>query len=265
MADIPLRRSPLSLPPQALGFDTSPFEKRVGLIVLSTDHTSEADFRRMVASEHVGLYISRIGWANPVTPENLRRMQPRLTEGAALLLPDEPFDAVCYSCTSASVVIGDAAVEAAIAVGKPGTPVVTPPGAARQGFAALGVRRISILTPYTEATSAPMARYFAEGATGSPGLDVLGLTCFGLEDDREMARVNQRTLVKAAIEATAPEAEALFISCTALRAAEIVPEIEAAIGRPVISSNLASAWVCLRLCGETTPQPALGRLMGLAS
>jgi len=41
-------------------------------------------------------------------------MQPELAAGAALILPDEALDAICYSCTSASVVIGDAEIEAAI-------------------------------------------------------------------------------------------------------------------------------------------------------
>ena len=98
--------------------DARPLEKRVGLIILATDHTSEPDFRRMVASERIGVYVARIPYANPTTPENLRKMQPSLSAGAALILPDEPLDAVCYSCTSASVVIGDAEIEAAIQAAK---------------------------------------------------------------------------------------------------------------------------------------------------
>jgi len=129
--------------------DNRPLEKRVGLIALATDHTSEVDFRRMVASERVGVYVARIPYANPTTPENLRKMLPSLSAGAALILPDEPLEAVCYSCTSASVVIGDAEIEAAIREAKPGVPVVTPPMAGARGLNAFGVKRISILTPYT--------------------------------------------------------------------------------------------------------------------
>ncbi|MFD2815894.1 hypothetical protein ACFSYD_18385 [Paracoccus aerius] len=43
-----------------------------------------------------------------------------VTRAAALILPDEPLDAVVYSCTSASVVIGDDRVRAAVRAGKPG-------------------------------------------------------------------------------------------------------------------------------------------------
>jgi hypothetical protein len=133
--------------PKRPALDDRPLERRIGLIILATDHTSEPDFRRMVASERIGVYVARIPYANPTTPENLRKMQPALTAGAALILPDEKLDAICYSCTSASVVIGDAEIEAAIQAAKPGVPVVTPPMAGVRGLNAFGVRRISILTP----------------------------------------------------------------------------------------------------------------------
>ena len=235
-----------------------PLARRVGLIALATDHTSEPDFRRMVASERVGVYVARIAYANPTTPENLRRMQPALEQGAGLILPGEALDAICYSCTSASVVIGDAEIEAAIQRAKPGVPVVTPPMAAKRGLKAFGARRISVLTPYTVETSRPMAAYFERH-----GFDIASFTCLGMDDDREMARIAPETLVELGRAATAPDAEALFVSCTALRAALAAPGIEEAIGRPVVTSNQATAWNCLRLCGDDTARPEFGRLMTL--
>jgi maleate isomerase len=241
-----------------LAFDDRPVAKRVGLVVLATDHTTEPDFRRMVASDEIAIYTARIAYANPTTPENLRRMQPRLADGAALILPEESLDAICYSCTSASVVIGDDVVEAAIRQAKPDVPVVTPPLAAVQALKAFGARRISVLTPYTVETSTPLTGYFA-----AHGIEVANLACFGLEDDRVMARVTHQSIVAAAVEATAPDADALFISCTALRAAGVAAQIEDAIGRPVVTSNLATAWACLRHCGMVEARPELGRLMTL--
>ncbi|RUY65503.1 ectoine utilization protein EutA [Mesorhizobium sp. M7A.F.Ca.CA.001.05.1.1] len=242
--------------PKRPALDARPLERRVGLIILATDHTSEPDFRRMVASERVGVYVARIPYANPTTPENLRKMQPALTAGAALILPDEPLDAVCYSCTSASVVIGDAEIEAAIQVAKPGVPIIPPPMAGVRGLRALGASKISILTPYTVETSRPMAAYFA-----AHGFEIVSFTCLGFEDDREMARIAPATLVELAREATDASADALFVSCTALRSALAVTGMEKTIGRPVVTSNQATAWNCLRLCGDDTPRPEFGRLM----
>jgi maleate isomerase len=250
--------SSLSLAARAPRLDDRPLEKRVGLIILATDHTTEVDFQRMVASERIGVYVTRIPYANPVTPENLRAMQPSLTAGAALLLPDETLDVVMYSCMSASVVIGDAEVEAAIKAAKPEASVVTPTAAAVKGLRALDARRISVLTPYTIETSRPMADYFA-----GLGFTIDRFTCLGLTDDRDMARIAPDEIVAFAKEALAPESDAIFISCTAVRAAGVAARIEAETGKPVVSSNLATAWASLRLCGDDAPRPALGRLMTL--
>lgn len=248
----------IQLAQMPLAFDSRAIEKRVGLILLATDHSTEADFARLVAGQRIGIYAARIAYANPTTPENLMAAAPRLTDAAALLLPDEDLEVICFSCTSASVVIGDAAVEAAIGAGKPGVPVVTPPLAAKSGLKALGANRISVLTPYTIRTSEPMADYF-EGH----GFDLASFTCLGLEDDREMARLSRRTLIDAAVAATDENAEALFISCTALRSASIVEEIEARIGRPVVTSNQATAWACRRRCGLDMPIAGAGQLFAL--
>ncbi|MGX5723214.1 ectoine utilization protein EutA [Shinella zoogloeoides] len=254
-----MRMPDLTLASRAPGLDDRPLAKRVGLIILATDHTTEVDFQRMVASERIGVYATRIPYANPVTPENLRAMQPSLTAGAALILPDEPLDVVMYSCTSASVVIGDAQVEAAVRAAKSGAAVVTPTAAAVAGLKALDARRISVLTPYTLETSRPMADYFL-----GLGFDIARFTCLGLTDDREMARISPAEIVAFAREAMAPDSDALFISCTAVRAAGVAAEIETAIGKPVVTSNLATAWACLRLCGDQAARPELGRLMTLA-
>jgi maleate isomerase len=254
MRSLPEIRPAGSRPP----LDDRPLAKRVGLIILATDHTTEVDFQRMVAGDHIGVYVARIPYANPTTPENLRKMQPSLADAARLILPGETLDAICYSCTSASVVIGDAEIEAAIGGGKPGVPVVTPPAAAMRGLRALGAQRISVLTPYTVETSRPMAAYFA-----AHGFDIASFTCLGFDDDREMARIGLDALVDCARDAMADEAEALFISCTALRAALVAARIEDAIGRPVVTSNQATAWNCLRLCGDETARPEFGRLMAL--
>ncbi|WP_042777863.1 ectoine utilization protein EutA [Sinorhizobium fredii] len=248
----------LSLARRAPRLDDRPLEKRIGLVILATDHTTEVDFQRLVASDAIGVYVARIPYANPVTPDNLRAMQPSLTAAAALILPDEALDVVMYSCTSASVVIGDEEVAAAIKAAKPGAAVMTPTAAAVKGLGTLGARRISVLTPYTVETSRPMADYFA-----ALGFEIDRFTCLGLTDDREMARIAPAEIVAFAKEAMGPESDALFISCTAVRAAGVIAEIEAAIGWPVVSSNYATAWACLRLCGDTSARPELGRLMAL--
>ncbi|MBR8087564.1 MULTISPECIES: ectoine utilization protein EutA [Burkholderiaceae] len=232
--------------------------KRIGLLILSTDHVTELDFARLVPRDGIGVYTTRVPFVNPVTRENLRAMQPSLADGAALILPDEPLDVVMFSCTSASVMIGDDAVKAAVKKTKPEATVVTPTSAAATALQALGAKRISILTPYTAEVSQAMAEYFE-----AKGFSIDAVTCLGLTDDREMARISHDEIVRLAQSAVASESDALFISCTGVRAAAVIAKIEALIGKPVVSSNLATAWMCTRLCGNEVERPELGRLMAV--
>ena len=213
--------------------DERSMQRRIGLIILATDHTTEPDFRRMVASEQVGVYVSRIPYANPTTPQNLLKMRPVLTNGAGLILPNEQLDAICYSCTAASVVIGDDEVRGAIQAAKPHVPVVTPPEFAVRGLHALGARRIGLLTRTRPKRQSLLVRYFAKR-----GFEIARVLCLGFEDDREMALIAPTSLIDLARRATPPDADALFVSCTGLRVAAIAPTIEATIDRPVVSSNL---------------------------
>lgn len=230
--------------PIAPRLDARPVAHRVGLVALSTDHTSEVDYARILAPAGVGIYVNRIPFVNPVTPETLRAMEGDLAEGAALILPGEALDAVIYGCTSASVCIGDAAVRAQVAKGKPGCPVVTPISGALNGLRAMGARRLSVLTPYTVETTRPMAAMFE-----AEGFALDRVTCLDMTDDRDMARIAPDDLVDLSASAADPASDALFISCTAVRAAGVIDRIEAATGRPALSSNYAAAWNVARICG----------------
>ena len=61
-----------------------------------------------------------------------------------------------------------------------------------------------------------------------------------MSNDRDVAMLTANEIISAAKVATNDDADALFISCTAMRSAEIIPEIEAAIGKPVFTSNQAT-------------------------
>ena len=228
---------------------------RVGLILLSTDATSEADFARLVRGDRVRLHGNRIAFENPTTTESLAATGPRLAAAAADLLPGSHFSSVYFACTSATAVLGSAGVAAAIHSAKPGVAVVTPVSAVSAALRALEARRISILAPYSSTVTRRVIAPFA-GA----GFLIDRVTCWGLEDDRDMARVLPEVIAREAARAMDPASDALFISCTALRAAEAVARIEALTFRPVVTSNQAAAWACRGLAGLGEPMAAAGRL-----
>lgn len=238
--------------------DDRPVKKRIALVALATDHTSERDFARICDPDRVGVYVNRIEFENPTTRETLLQTGPRLAEAAAQILPGEAVDVVAYGCTAASIVLGNDAVARYLNTAKPGAPCVTPSSAAFDAFAALGAGRVSLLTPYSPAVTDEMAQYFT-----AHGPEVVSAACFGLTDDRQMARISEGSIIEAGIAACDAGADALFLSCTALRAAPCVQRIEDRLGKPVVSSNQAMVWRCLRLAGISDAVPGYGRLFEL--
>ncbi|MBW3096199.1 ectoine utilization protein EutA [Pseudohoeflea coraliihabitans] len=238
-----------------VAFDPPESTVRFGLLALATDLTSEGDLARLFPPA-AAVHTTRVAYANPTTPENLRKMEPLLTAAAALLVPDVELAAICFSCTSASATIGDAKVTAAIQAAKPGVPVITPTAAASAAFRALGVNSIAVVTPYLPEATVPVGSYFR-----AQGFSVTALDCLGLEDDRAMARVSRETIIAAALAADGPDNDAIFLSCTALPAIAAIAEIEARTGKPVVTSNQASAWAMAQKGGLADWKPAAyGRL-----
>ena len=236
--------------------DAGPARHRIGLIALDSDVATERDFHAMLPPD-VMFYTSRIHCFNPITVENLRRQGPMLRAAVRLLIPDQRLDAIAYSCTSGTVAIGYEGVAHEIrAAGRPEIPVVTPITSALAGFAHLGVRRISLLTPYIDPVNQAM-RGFLE----SHGIEVLNIGSFCMEDDREMARIPPDAIFDAALEVCDDRADALFISCTAIRAVEIIERAEAALSRPVLSAIQTLFWHSLRESGYTRPVQGFGRLL----
>jgi maleate isomerase len=228
----------------------------IGLVVLATDQTIEHEFRRLLDVPGVACYESRILNDSAITPATLRAMEARLKEATALILPGVALNVVAFGCTSASMVIGEAAVFARIREARPGVQCTTPITAARAAFEALGVRRLALLTPYRDDINRFMREYIE-----ARGFEVPVMGSFNEEDDRRAARIDAASIRDAAIDLGRTEAvDAVFVSCTSLRLIDAVTEIEAALGKPVTSSNHALAWHCLRLAGIDEPRPAFGTL-----
>ena len=60
---------------------------------------------------------------------------------------------------------------------------------------------------------------------------------------------------------TAYLAEAIVLSCTDMRAVEIIDRLEQALGKPVISSNQAMLFAALELLGLEIELPGFGALL----
>ncbi len=230
---------------------------RIGLIILSSDHTIEQEWHQILPRDHVAVYHTRITNSPEITPETLSAMKDGLMDTSARLMPGEKLDAIAYGCTSASTVIGPDEVAAQINLSKPDTPITTPITAMLAGFEALGCKKIALLTPYSREVTNRMRSYL-EGA----GMQIVRTSSFFEPDDNRVARISEHS-IKNAARSLGQDAgvEGVFVACTNLRVARVIAPLEAELGKPVLSSNVAMAWHALRLAGNTTQLPGLGRLL----
>ncbi len=209
----------------------------VGLIVLNTDFTFERDFVRMYSEQqpNYDFYFNRIHFANPMTPESLAAIGNDLTEVSAGILPGYDLDLVVFNCTSSSSIVGDDAIERAIQESKPTAKVLSTSKAVVANFKGRGFKKVSVLTPYSEEVSSLFRDYLQKN-----GIEIVSSMYMDMSDDREVAMLPADEIIKAAKAAIHDDADAIFISCTAMRSAEIIPQIEEAIGKPVLTSNQAT-------------------------
>jgi maleate isomerase len=142
---------------------------------------------------------------------------------------------VVFNCTSSSSILGDEAIELAIKKSKPTAKVLTTSQAVASNFRREGVKKVSILTPYNAEVSALLVDYLQRN-----GLEIASSMYMDMSDDRDVAMVSSSDIIAAAKAAIDDEADALFISCTAMRSTEVIPAIEKEIGKPVFTSNQAT-------------------------
>jgi maleate isomerase len=244
-----------SLPPPAP--PALPFESaRVGLLALATDLNSESDLRRMMPAD-VGLYCNRVRHENPMSLDALQRVADDLPRAGRDLLPGLAFDVLVYGCTSGTIAIGEADTLTLMRRARASQHQTTPVTASLAALVRLGARRVSILTPYRAEVNRVLGAWFA-----GRGLAVVNVSGFEMDDDYAMTALAPESLVDAGRQAMAADADALFVSCTALRSSLAVDALEQVIGRPVVTSNQAIAWHALTLAGRSTAAVPgrLGRL-----
>src|SRR5215472_2310258 len=230
----------------------------IGLITLGNDVVIERELRAFLAPvEGAAVLASRIPLMLELTPQALRDMEAHIPRAVSLIVPDDRLDVMAFGCTSGSMAIGPERVAVAVHRARRGIPVTDPVSAALKGLKALRARRIALLTPYPDAVNDVVAAY-----VGAQGFEIAERASFKQPNDPAIARVPPpEAIERAGVELGRRKLDALFISCTALRCSSIIERIEHAIGKPVVTSNQALTWDCLRLAGCKTVVEGYGRLL----
>ena len=216
---------------------------KLGFILMSTDLAAEADFFDMAPAD-VAIHITRLKTDDYTTNETLSRHIEHMADAAARIQPDTRPDVISYSCTSGSIVIGEEPIMAEIRKGAPWAIPMTLVTGVVDALRELDVKKIVVGTPYLDEINTNEAEFLYQ--KGFAVLDIQGLN---LKTGIEFGTVTPAYWTRFALEIDQPEAEAIFLSCGGIRALEVAAEIEKLTGKPVITSNQAQMWSCLRRAG----------------
>jgi maleate isomerase len=229
---------------------------KVGLIALSTDQTIENDFNKICNNLPLDIFVNRIHNQNPLTKENLLKMQDDLELVANRILPDEKINTIAYGCTSGTIAIGEAKVRDKILLAKPGCYVTTPVSSAVKAFKIMNINKIALFTPYPDAVNKTILEYFSQ-----KNIEVLSFASLNLNLDSEIANVDPDYILEISSKLEMKSVDALFISCTALPVLNILNKLENKLKKLVLSSNQTLIWDTIRSTGYKFPIEGYGKLL----
>lgn len=227
--------------------------RRAAVFIPSVNTCSEPDLYRL-APDGLTLHFSRMLLTSGGM-DGLRAMAGQLDRGLLEVRDVRP-DVAAFHCTSAVLERGHqharelaASIEAAL-----GCPALVTMDLCVAALKEVGASRVSLITPYPAVMNEAEVRYLER-----EGISVGANVALDRVDD--MASISPGEWLSRAIASVDPQSDGVFLSCTNIRVIEIVGRLEAELGLPVVTSNLAMSWGLRRALRLEVPLEGYGRLL----
>jgi maleate isomerase len=229
---------------------------RLGVLVPSGNSVAEIELRAMLPDD-IAMLTTRLALRGSSEAE-LLAMLTDLDRAAGLLGDAEP-DAIAFHCTAVSTfaphLAGDITRRITAATGRL---ALTTGDAILAALDLFGARRVLLVTPYIQTVHEREIAFL-----DAHGIAVAGGSYLGVDSNTEMARIPPAAIAQQVRDAAAvTTADLCFISCTAIRSAGLIQDLEAALAMPVITSNQLMVWHALRTLGIRRQVPGFGRIFG---
>ena len=230
---------------------------RIGVTVPSVNIVVE-DWYPAVAPEGVSIHFARMLMPPGSSPDSVIEMDRQDGARSIAQLASVRPHALAYGCTASSIVQGhqfDARLREEIAR-VTGAKATTATHSIFAACAALGMKRVTAISPYTDAVDAAEHKFFAEG-----GIETVAGAHLGISDGFRLAEPEPGEILDLAMRAWDPDSDGLVAACLNFRSHPVIDEIEARTGKPVVTSTQAVLWHALRLAGVTAKIAGYGRLL----
>jgi len=125
----------------------------------------------------------------------------------------------------------------------------------------MGIKKLLLFGPYNEALLGRMRETLEGNGFKVLHMDALGKYRTDRKRHIELSMERPETVYRQVKQSFTSETEAIFVSCTSYRAVEIIEKMENDFKVPVLTSNQALAWACLRYLGINEPVTGYGKLL----
>jgi len=232
----------------------------LGCLCIASDNVMQEEGPAFVSClQGVELRIQKIRFdSDQICASTFQRAAGDITEAALQFMPASACSVLGISCTSMSFTLGPGVFDKQLHLASLGAKTTDMARAQVAALAALGVKRIALVTPYMEAVAASNVRMLE-----SSGLEVVSSATMGLDRDELTTAVTRPCIADWAAAVDCEEAEAVVIGCSALRACKVgfIDDLEARLGKPVVTSTQAFLWSMLRTAGISDQVAGFGRLL----
>src|SRR2546423_1574699 len=230
---------------------------RLGVIVPSVNTVVENWYPKIVP-DGGSVHFARMLIADGSSPEEIIAMDREDGVRAIHQIATCRPHAIAYGYTASSIVQGhlfDERLRAEIRhIAE--APATTATDSIFAACRALGLKRVTSISPYTEAVDAAEHRFFAEG-----GIEAIADAHLGIADGFRLAEPEAKAILDLAASAWDPRSDGLIAACLNFRSHLVIDALEARIGKPVVTSTQAVLWHLLRLAGINTPIHGFGLLL----
>ena len=229
--------------------------KRIGLLLPSSNTTQEAEFTRILP-DGITLHVARLP-LRTVEPSATARVVEDI-ENESCKLADADVDAIVLAATAPTSRNGIGYDQELIARIEAASQcrATTASTAMIQALGALAVERIVLAAPWSEATNTITTRFIEAN-----GFRVLAQSASGHIGNLQIGLLDEQTAFDAGRAVDQAAAQAIMLACGNWATLGIVDRLEAAIRKPVLTTNQVSLWGVLRLAGHHRPVPGWGRLL----
>ncbi len=171
-------------------------------------------------------------------------------------------DVVSWACSSCSFTRGldGARAQAGALAAHLGVPASSTSLAYLAALERLGAGRVALASVYHPELTARFAAFLAEA-----GVETVHAVSAGAGSDRDLATWSPARITGLAEAGAHDDAEAVLLPETALHTTPLLGELEARLGKPVLTATAVTVWDALDRLGEEPVQDGLGTLFSGAA